>query len=140
MFGVGRLGSLGVASPLLTPPWVFNNATIDLDFVNNRYFGPAQIACSRASVGYATDAGGNWLPFASNAARITNKGLLIEESRTNGIRNNAMQGAAAGTPGTLPTNWAYQVTHGLATQVAGTGTELGVDYVDLRVFGTPSAT
>src|SRR5262245_29452638 len=140
MFAVGRLGLLGVALPLLTPPWVFNNATIDLDFVNNRYFGPAQIACSRASVGYASDAGGTWLSFANNVARITNKGLLIEESRTNGIRNNSMQGAAAGTPGTLPTNWTYLVTNGLSIQVVGTGTELGVDYADLRIFGTPSAT
>jgi len=140
MFAVGRLGLLGVASPLLTPPWVFNNATIDLDFVNTRYFGPAQIACSRASVGYASDAGGTWLSFANNVARITNKGLLIEESRTNGIRNNSMQGAAAGTPGTLPTNWTYLVTNGLSIQVVGTGTELGVDYADLRIFGTPSAT
>jgi len=140
MLALGRLGMLGVASPLLTPPWVFNNATIDLDFANNRYFGTVQIACSRASVGYAADVSGNWLSFPSNIARISNKGFLIEESRTNGIRNNSMQGAAAGTPGTLPTNWSYQSTNGLATQVVGIGTEFGVDYVDLRIFGTPSAT
>src|SRR5262249_45496815 len=140
MFGVGRLGLLGVASPLLTPAWVFNNATVDLDFVNNRYFGPGQVACSRASVGYASDAGGTWVSFASNVARVTNKGLLIEEGRTNGIRNNAMQGAAVGRPGTVPTNWIYQATNGLSTQVVALGAELGVDYIDLRIFGTPSTT
>jgi hypothetical protein len=147
MLALGRLGLLGVASPLLTPPWVFNNATIDLDFVNNRYFGPVQIACSRASVAYAADVNGSWLSFPSNVARISNKGFLIEESRTNGIRNNSMQGAAAGTiggGGAYPTNWANQSggganPFGLTVSVAGVVSELGIDCVDIRYQGTPNA-
>jgi hypothetical protein len=64
--------------------------------------------------------------------------LLIEEARTNSIRNNTMQGAVAGTPGTLPTNWATQfnTTTGLTREIVGTGTENGITYIDIRVSGT----
>jgi hypothetical protein len=66
--------------------------------------------------------------------------LLIEEQRTNSIRNNTMVGAVAGTPGTLPTNWSVASAAGLTTNVIGTGTSNGVIYVDLQVTGTSSAT
>jgi hypothetical protein len=69
-------------------------------------------------------------------------GLLVEEQRTNSIRNNTMAGAVAGTPGTLPTNWAI-AGNGLGTltqQVVGTGTVNGVTYVDVRFSGTTSNT
>jgi hypothetical protein len=67
-------------------------------------------------------------------------GLLVEEQRTNSIRNNTMVGAVAGTPGTLPTNW----TAGgaglgtLAQQIVGTGTQNGINYIDIRIGGTTS--
>lgn len=61
---------------------------------------------------------------------------LIEESSTNYIRNNTMVGAAAGTPGTLPTNWASNIAGGITRQIVGTGTSSGIDYIDIRVFGT----
>jgi hypothetical protein len=68
-------------------------------------------------------------------------GLLIEEQRTNSIRNNTMQGAVAGTPGTLPTNWLKQSVGGVAlTEVVGTGTENGIAYIDVRYTGTTSST
>lgn len=57
----------------------------------------------------------------------------------NYVRNNSMQGAVAGTPGTAPTNWAIAAT-GLTIQLVGTGTEKGVDYVDYRLSGTTGAT
>jgi hypothetical protein len=74
-----------------------------------------------------------------NPSTLAAQGLLIEESRTNSIRNNTMQGAVAGTPGTLPTNWTASVG-ALTYAVVGTGTENGITYVDLRFNGTPSAT
>jgi hypothetical protein len=82
-----------------------------------------------------------WWSFASNLPRITNQGLLVEEARTNSIRNNSMQGAVAGTPGTLPTNWnsTGSPTNGISLAVVGTGTQNGIDYIDLRYSGTASA-
>lgn len=73
-------------------------------------------------------------------ATLGSKGALIEFGRTNSIRNNSMQGAAAGSPGTAPTNWTVPSSQdGLSRQVVGTGTEDGIDYIDLRFKGTTSA-
>jgi hypothetical protein len=67
-------------------------------------------------------------------------GLLSEVERTNGIRNNTMVGAVAGTPGTNPTNWNIQQSvTGLTFQVVSVGTESGIKYIDIRASGTPSA-
>jgi hypothetical protein len=72
----------------------------------------------------------------------TPRGLLIEEARTNSIRNNTMQGAVAGTPGTAPTNWVIALNGitGVTLSVVGTGVQNGVTYIDVRANGTPSAT
>lgn len=66
--------------------------------------------------------------------------LLLEPQRTNSLRNSSMQGAVAGTPGTLPTNWVSQSTAGLTLQVASVGTQNGLDYVDIRYSGTATGT
>jgi hypothetical protein len=68
-----------------------------------------------------------------------NLGYLPESARTNGIRNNTMQGAVVGTPGTLPTNWT-ETLQGLTRQVVAIGQENGVDYIDIRFSGTASTT
>lgn len=71
-----------------------------------------------------------------NAAWTKSNSLI----QTNQIRNNTGQGAVAGTPGTLPTNWLYEGS-GLGTltqQVVGVGTEGGISYIDLRISGTSS--
>lgn len=110
---------------------------------------PCITTTTRASVGYVNDAGGNWtlVPAATGTpaygaaggARISNLGLLPEEARTNSLRNNSMQGAVAGTPGTLPTNWVTATLNGLTQTIVGTGTQNGIDYIDIRYAGTPTA-
>jgi hypothetical protein len=77
-----------------------------------------------------------------NPSTLAAQGLLIEESRTNSIRNNTMVGAVAGTPGTLPTNW-VTIGGGLGTltqQIVGTGTSNGITYIDVKISGTTSTT
>ena len=67
-------------------------------------------------------------------------GWRIWDAVTNSIRNSTMVGAVAGTPGTLPTNWSqFFPISGVTRTVVGTGTENGIDYLDLRLAGTPSA-
>ena len=137
MYGLGRVGHLGNSGGL---GWVLPGASIDMDFKDGIYYGAAasQLAVSRASIAYADDLGGNWYQFASNAARITNKGLLSEESRTNNIRNNSAQGAIVGTPGTPPTNWQV-VSQTITSSIVAVGSENGIDYVDIRLNGNTAA-
>lgn len=138
------------------PAWVstpYAGLGLDFDFENGRYWqkGPPiwdpnlVLACSRASTGYADAASGVWSSFASNVPRRTDKGLLSSGGRTNGIRNNSMQGVTngvVGSGGVLPTNWSIGGSiAGLAltTTIVGTGTEDGVDYIEIRISGTPSS-
>ena len=128
----------------------YPQASFVLDFASNYYRGSGAQSSSpsalpgynftRAIAAYAEDTAGNLIQFPSGAPRITNKGVLIEESRTNSIRNStASNGAVAGvvgSGGSLPTNWIKDVGTGITWNVLGTGIEYGVDYVDVRFSGT----
>lgn len=117
----------------------FPGATLDMNFAQSRYLGatPTELTVTRASDAYAESSEGVWSSFGSGVPRITNSGLLVEEARTNSIRNNSMQGAVPGTPGTVPTNWFIPALNaGISSQIVGTGTQNGIDYIDVRFFGT----
>ncbi len=122
------------------------DATLVLDFLNASTLD-SKINFTRASSGTYIDSTGTLQTAGNNVARFeydaltsAAKGLLIEESRTNSVRNNTMVGAVAGTPGTLPTNWAVSGLGTLTQQVVGTGTLKGVTYIDIRFSGTTSTT
>jgi hypothetical protein len=78
--------------------------------------------------------------FDHNPTTGESLGLLVEEARTNSIRNNTGVGAAAGTPGTLPTNWGNNTAAGITISVAGVSTENGIAYTDLNFSGTSATT
>lgn len=82
----------------LRTPWWLSNASIDLDFRNQRYYDSSlavgsrplaplssYLSCTRASTGYAKKADGSLASFANNTLRITDLGLLVEDVRTNSI-------------------------------------------------------
>jgi uncharacterized protein YmfQ (DUF2313 family) len=63
--------------------------------------------------------------------------LLLEDARTNFIRNPRMLGAVVGAPGTAPTNMVRQVSGGLnLPEIVAFGSEDGIPYVDFRCTGT----
>ena len=114
-----------------------------LDFQKAEVIDP-RITFTRSSIATRTNSYGVLETVAANVPRIDFdpttllcNGLLIENQRTNNIRNNTMQGAVAGSPGTAPTNWqVYGTTNGLTQTIVGTGTENGITYIDIKYAGT----
>lgn len=104
-----------------------------------------RFAVTRSTVKWVLGQGGVLTSIPANTPAFeyntdgTYRGLLVEPAGTNQIRNNTGVGAVAGTPGTLPTNWGENLG-GLTRAVVGTGTENGVEYIDLRFSGTATAT
>lgn len=101
---------------------------------------------SRSSVGTYFDSSGTMQTALSDVPRfdynpttLQPRGILIEESRTNSVRNSMISGAVAASPGTAPTNWSYFTTTGVTRQIVGTGTINGMNYVDVRFNGTATA-
>ena len=129
----------------LADTYTNSNATYDGDGTSGIFIWGAQLNIANMQGGvtgdlstyYPTTTAAYYGPrFDYNPATLAAQGLLIEGSRTNSIRNNTMQGAVAGTPGTLPTNWTISAGAGLSSEVVGTGTESGITYIDIRIFGT----
>jgi hypothetical protein len=80
----------------------------------------------------------SWVPAAADMPRFGGaaRRLLICGPRGNAIRNPRGEGAAAGTPGTLPTHWTGGTGTGVTRGVVGTGTEDGIPFAELRCSGT----
>lgn len=108
---------------------------------------PGGVTFTRASSGTYFDSAGVLRTAGTNVPRLdydpvtlAPRGLLVEEQRTNSIRNNTMVGAAAGSPGTYPTNWSEFIANAEITRsIIGTGTESGIAYIDVRITGTVTA-
>ncbi len=108
----------------------------------NNGTGPA-ITFTRASIGTFFDASGtlqtatNDTPrFDHDPATAESRGLLIEEARTNSIRNSQAGGASAGVG---PTHWTTTATANNVTRtIVGSGTENGLTYLEIQYAGTPT--
>ena len=112
--------------------------------------GPA-ITFTRASGATYFDANGDLQTAANDEARFDHSqdgaasslGLLIEEARTNSLRNSQGGGSTngvIGSGGAAPTNWTINANaNGVTSEVIGTGTENGLAYIDVKVSGTPTA-
>jgi hypothetical protein len=123
-----------------------NSANLNQSFANARRVDP-RVTFTRATtatffnqLGVLTTANNDVPRIDYNPTTLAPQGLLIEEQRTNSIRNNTGVGAVAGTPGTLPTNWTGGTTvDNLTREIVGTGTENGINYIDVRYSGTSGA-
>ena len=129
-------------------------ASLDLDFVNNVGYQKGKpvgtalslITATRTttanyinSSGVLTSAAINGKVLEYTSAGVI-RGLRSEKARTNYIRNSTMQGAAAGSPGTLPTNWGRTGSTTGITQTIGTpGVVSGFNCLDITLAGTPSS-
>ncbi len=138
----------------VTPPWVVNPTNAPdtfLDFANDRAWKKSGgiitpvsslLTVARSSTKYVNDSTGAWTSVATNVLARSDLGALIEEARTNSIRNNSMQGAVAGTPGTIPTNWTGPINAGITGTTAplALATVNGIDFIQQSVTGTSSVT
>ena len=118
--------------------------TLDLSFGLSGGFPPGLINFTRASPKWVFDGSGNLQKIGNNVlpqdydpVSGVALGLLIEEERENGIRNNTMINASPGTPGTPPDNWNI-LASGVTVELVDVGTINGIEYVSYRLSGTPT--
>lgn len=117
--------------------------SLDLNFLTQGV--DPRITFTRASNATSYDSTGTLQTASTNTPRIDYdpttlaiRGLLIEEARTNAMRNPRAEGSSAGVPGTPPTNWSVQAVSitSPVSGIVGSGTESGIQYVDISLAGT----
>jgi hypothetical protein len=125
--------------------------SLSLNLARSKTLDP-RITFTRTSSGTRTNSQGLVEVVSANTPRfdhsydpvsgtVRSLGLLIEESRTNLIRNNTAQGAVVGTPGTNPTNSYFFISpSGISREITSIGTENGITYFDVRYYGTSTST
>jgi hypothetical protein len=108
---------------------------------------PATLARSHAAA-RATALGADGTTLAEHPADIarfagTGRRLVVEGSRTNGVRNPRAEGGTngvIGSGGAYPTNWSHSLKAGITAERIGVVTVNGVTCLRLRLSGTATAT
>lgn len=144
MLGTGL--ALGLART--SAAWWPEGALFAADFINNRFMSggvaiPAASAYSftRASSKRAVTSTGQWQVFGDNVPAITDLGLSLEPASTNLLPNSSFVGGTAASytavgSTNLPNGFAIRNLPAGCTAETAYGTESGLPYMDLRVFGT----
>ena len=136
---IGSNDSMVEATP------VFSTRPVDASFAGG--LPGARPHTPAGAMASSWDSNGNLVEAAQNVARIDHdpvtkvrEGWLLEPARTNFCSNPRLEGAAAGTPGTLPGSFATIFTAGgLSQQIVGLGTVGGLPAMDVRFFGTTTS-
>ncbi|OYW07611.1 MAG: hypothetical protein B7Z53_05975, partial [Rhodospirillales bacterium 12-71-4] len=99
----------------------------------------AQVAAHSTSL---AEDGLGLLEHGADTPRFTGaaRRLLVEGQRTNGLPNPRAEGAAEGSPGTLPTGWALSASAPSLSRTVTPVTVAGMAGVSIRWFGTAAAT
>lgn len=133
--GLGLSGIPSLKKTSAYPTVVFNFLSGSLD--PRITFTRASSATYFNSSGTLTSAATDVARFDYNTSTLTPLGLLIEEQRTNSIRNNTGVGGSAGV---FPTNWSSSFTiDGLTLTIGAPVTQTGLPCVDIRINGTSTA-
>ena len=122
---------------------------VDVRFDTGSFVAPTGWSFSRASAngGYINSAG-QYAVAGANTLRVTYDpltlaclGAIAEAQRTNSIRNPRGEGAVAGSPGAVPTNWTAGnvAALGMTTTVTASTSDNGFPCGVLRIFGTPTS-
>lgn len=124
------------------------NGTVYNDFAS--FLTASGGAFVRNSVATYFDNAGTMQTSPANTLRLDHdptshvfKGALIEEARTNYIKNSNITGSVNGSPGTSPTGWGLNLTGGsttVTTTIVGSGNINGMRYIDVRSQGNMPAT
>lgn len=116
---------------------------LSLDFTDEI---PSNLTFTRASDAWAWDANGMFASYGTDVARAgvldergVPRGILIEGARTNYLRHSDMDGAAAGAPGVIPTDWQEYTAGGISREIVAVGDDNGMPYMDVRYSGTSTA-
>lgn len=147
----------GITALALTDAAFYYNFAGSLFYANGNQISTVALTTTyltttRASSGLAQYLNGNWASFGNGVPRMTDQGLLAEPASTNVSPNNQMQGAVLGNitagvgnfpfaMGGSPGVWSTQgVSNGIIISLVGSGTEFGLNYIDVNWNGTPSTT
>lgn len=101
-------------------------------------FTRASTKCGFNSIGELVEYPVNVPVIDHDPNTLKKLGVLIENARTNRSPNNKGIGAATGTPGTLPDGWS-DAAGTLTRSVTEIGVENGIEIIELRYQGVPTA-